>query len=295
MVNKTHQKQVEQRRAARRAAREAERAAQRRRLAVTITAIVAVLAVVGGVFLVIGLGGDDDAPAANPSTSPSAPVSTGPASAENRATSIPAALFPAPKRVTPLPAEVDCTYNKGAEPASKPVDAPANGKTPATGTTPVTLATTIGDLKFTIDKAAGPCAAKSFLSLVGQKYYDNTECHRMTVGKGLQVLQCGDPTGQGSGGPGYAFQEEAWKELKYGRGTLAMAKTQAAASTGSQFFIVYGDGSGLTPDYTAFGTVDAASLKKIDAVALKGVTPVNGPGDGKPITPVKITSATAAS
>lgn len=294
MVNKTHQRQVEQRRAARRAAREAERAAQRRRLAVTITAIVAVLVVVVGVVVVISTSGDD-APAANPSTSPSAPVSTGPASAENRATSIPAALFPAPKRDKPLPAEVDCTYNKGTEPASKPVEAPANGKTPTTGTSPVTLVTTIGDLKLTIDKAAAPCAAKSFLSLVGQKYFDNTECHRMTVGKGLQVLQCGDPTGQGSGGPGYSFKEEAWKTLKYGRGTLAMAKTQAAASTGSQFFIVYGDGSGLTPDYTAFGTVDLASLKKIDAVALKGVTPGMGPGDGKPLTPVKITAATAAS
>ena len=97
---------------------------------------------------------------------------------------------------------------------------------------------------------------KSFLSLVGQKYFDNTTCHRLTVGAGLQVLQCGDPSGTGSGGPGYSFNDEVFPELKYGRGTLAMANS-GANTNGSQFFIVYGDGSGLDPAYTAFGTVDA--------------------------------------
>jgi peptidyl-prolyl cis-trans isomerase B (cyclophilin B) len=113
------------------------------------------------------------------------------------------------------------------------------------------------------------------------------------VGAGLQVLQCGDPSGSGSGGPGYSFNDEVYPQLKYGRGTLAMANA-GPNTNGSQFFIVYGDASALTPAYTAFGTVDATSLKAIDKVANAGVIPEGGPTDGKPATPVNIKTATAA-
>jgi peptidyl-prolyl cis-trans isomerase B (cyclophilin B) len=81
--------------------------------------------------------------------------------------------------------------------------------------------------------------------------------------------------------------------LKYGRGVLAMANS-GPNTNGSQFFIVYGDASGLSPDYTAFGTIDEASLGLIDKVAEAGVNPQNGPTDGSPKTPVKIETATAA-
>jgi peptidyl-prolyl cis-trans isomerase B (cyclophilin B) len=138
----------------------------------------------------------------------------------------------------------------------------------------------------------------SFVSLVNQKYFDNTVCHRLTVGEGLQVLQCGDPSASGSGGPGYSFKDEVFPELKYGRGTLAMANS-GPNTNGSQFFIVYGDGSGLDPAYTAFGTLDATGLKAVDKVANAGVIPSEtgqgGPGDGKPATEVKITAATTNS
>jgi peptidyl-prolyl cis-trans isomerase B (cyclophilin B) len=136
---------------------------------------------------------------------------------------------------------------------------------------------------------------KSFLSLVGQKYFDNTTCHRLTVGAGLQVLQCGDPSGSGSGGPGYSFNDEVYPQLKYGRGILAMANS-GANTNGSQFFIVYGDASALSPAYTAFGTVDEAGLKAIDKVANAGVIPgpQGGPTDGRPYIPVNIKTATAA-
>jgi peptidyl-prolyl cis-trans isomerase B (cyclophilin B) len=202
-------------------------------------------------------------------------------------------MAPAPTRATPLAAEVNCTYKKSAEPASKKVNPPADGKTKASGTSKVSLDTSIGDLQLTLDSALAPCTVKNFLSLVGQKYFDNTKCHRLTVGEGLQVLQCGDPTGSGSGGPGYSFADEVYPTLKYGRGILAMANS-GANTNGSQFFIVYGDASGLTPQYTAFGTIDEASVKLIDKVAEAGVTPQNGPQDGTPITPVEIKTATAA-
>jgi peptidyl-prolyl cis-trans isomerase B (cyclophilin B) len=286
MSKKTHQQQLAARKAKRLAEREAEHRRQRRNLAVTITSVVAVVAVVVGVFVVFGVGGDDK-PAASPSELPSA------AGPDNKPSSIPTALAGPLKRPTPLAAEVNCTYKKGAEAASKQVNAPADGKVKASGTSKVSLNTSIGDLQLTLDSSVAPCTVKSFLSLVGQKFYDNTKCHRLTVGEGLQVLQCGDPTGTGGGGPGYSFADEVYPTLKYGRGVLAMANS-GPNTNGSQFFIVYGDASGLTPQYTAFGTIDEAGLKQIDKVAQAGVTPQNGPQDGTPITPVEIKTATAA-
>ncbi|RZT28263.1 peptidyl-prolyl cis-trans isomerase B (cyclophilin B) [Kribbella sp. VKM Ac-2569] len=281
MTKKTHQQQLAARKAKRQAEREIERRRQRRNLGITVTAVAAVVVVLVGVFVVFGVGGDD-----KPAASASAP-------AENKPASIPTAMGPAPKRATPLASEVNCTYKKSAEPAAKKVNAPADGKTKTSGTSKVSLNTSIGDLQLTLDSALAPCTVKSFLSLVGQKYFDNTKCHRLTVGEGLQVLQCGDPSGTGSGGPGYSFADEVYPTLKYGRGILAMANS-GANTNGSQFFIVYGDASGLTPQYTAFGTIDEPSVKLIDKVAEAGVTPQNGPQDGTPITPVDIKSATAA-
>jgi peptidyl-prolyl cis-trans isomerase B (cyclophilin B) len=219
------------------------------------------------------------------------PSTAGP---DNKPKSIPTALAAPLKRPKPLAAEVNCSYKKSTEPASKKVDLPKDGKTKASGTSPVTLDTSVGDLHLTLDSALAPCTVKSFLSLVGQKYFDNTTCHRLTVGAGLQVLQCGDPSATGSGGPGYSFADEVYPELKYGRGILAMANS-GPNTNGSQFFIVYGDASGLSPAYTAFGTVDKAGLDAIDKVAKAGVIPEGGPTDGKPATPVQIKSATAAS
>jgi peptidyl-prolyl cis-trans isomerase B (cyclophilin B) len=281
MTKKTHQQQLAARKAKRQAEREIERRRQRRNLGITVTAIAAVVVVLVGVFVLFGVGGDD-----KPAASASAP-------AENKPASIPTAMAPAPKRATPLASEVNCTYKKSAEPAAKKVNAPADGKVKASGTSKVSLNTSVGDLQLTLDSALAPCTVKSFLSLVGQKYFDNTKCHRLTVGEGLQVLQCGDPSGSGSGGPGYSFADEVYPTLKYGRGILAMANS-GANTNGSQFFIVYGDASGLTPQYTAFGTIDEPSVKLIDKVAEAGVTPQNGPQDGTPITPVDIKTASAA-
>ncbi|MFF1818489.1 peptidylprolyl isomerase [Kribbella sp. NPDC058245] len=287
MSKRTHEQQLAARKAKRQAERQAERARQRRNLAITVTAVVAVVAVLVGVFVIFGPK-DSDTPVAGDTPSTDAPA--GP---DNKPKSIPTALAATPKRATALPAEVSCSYKKGAEPASKKVNPPADGKTKASGTSKVSLNTSVGDLQVTLDSALAPCTVKNFLSLVGQKYFDNTSCHRLTVGEGLQVLQCGDPSGSGSGGPGYSFADEVYPTLKYGRGILAMANS-GPNTNGSQFFIVYGDASGLGPQYTAFGTLDEPSLKLVDKVAEAGVKPQNGPTDGAPITPVKINSATAA-
>jgi peptidyl-prolyl cis-trans isomerase B (cyclophilin B) len=158
----------------------------------------------------------------------------------------------------------------------------------------VLLDTPVGKINVSLDKALASCTVNSFVSLAKQKYFDNTICHRMTVGAGLQVLQCGDPTGTGGGGPGYSFNDEVWPTLKYGRGYVAMANS-GANTNGSQFFVVYGDASALQPNYTVFGTVDAASLAVIDKVARAGVTSEQpGSGDGKPVMQVTIKTATVS-
>jgi peptidyl-prolyl cis-trans isomerase B (cyclophilin B) len=180
---------------------------------------------------------------------------------------------------------VACDYPDAAQ-AVKPVDKPSSDA-PVEGKVDVTIKTSIGDLHAALDTEATPCTVNSFRSLASQGYFDGTTCHRLTMpASGISVLQCGDPSGTGSGGPGYSFKDELTGSETYDAGTLAMANA-GADTNGSQFFIVYGD-SQLQPDYTVFGTVDAASLKLIADAASKGTT--SGEVDGAPKVPVDITS-----
>ncbi|MEU7477955.1 peptidylprolyl isomerase [Lentzea sp. NPDC042327] len=260
-----------------------ERAKKRRIIAVISTVVVVALVGAGVWFLSTHDFGNGDAEASETPQQESV----------DKAENIPTALHAVPKRPTPLPEKVSCEYTKGTEPAAKENTIPANGEQPATGTVGVTLGTSIGDLKFNLDRSMAPCTVNNFVTLAKQKYFDNTTCHRLVV-TGIQVLQCGDPAGTGTGGPGYTFKDEVYPEMTYGRGVLAMANA-GPDTNGSQFFIVYGDGSNLQAKYTIFGTVDEESLKKIDEVAKTGtVSQTPGQGDGKPKTPVDIKSATVA-
>ncbi|MFD9701987.1 peptidylprolyl isomerase [Lentzea sp. NPDC059081] len=258
--------------------------AKKRRIIAVVSTVVVVALVGGGVwFLATHDFGNGDAAASETPQQESV----------DKAENIPTELHQVVKRPQALPEKVNCEYTKGQEPAAKENTPPANGEQPATGTVGVTLGTSIGDLKFTLDRALAPCTVNNFVSLAKQKYFDNTTCHRLVV-TGIQVLQCGDPAGTGSGGPGYSFKDEVFPELTYGRGVLAMANA-GPDTNGSQFFIVYGDGKQLQPNYTIFGTVDLDSLKKIDEVAKTGtISQQPGSGDGKPKTPVDIKSALVA-
>ncbi len=260
-----------------------ERAKKRRILAVVSTVVVVAL-VGGGVwFLATHDFGNGDAAASETPQQESV----------DKAENIPTELHKVAKRPQALPEKVNCEYTKGAEPAAKENTPPANGEQPSTGTVPLTLGTSIGDLKLNLDRSLAPCTVANFLNLAKQKYFDNTTCHRLVV-TGIQVLQCGDPAGTGRGGPGYSFKDEVFPELTYGRGVLAMANA-GPDTNGSQFFIVYGDGSNLQPKYNIFGTLDEDSLKKIDEVAKTGTISASpGQGDGKPKTPVEIKTAVAA-
>ncbi|MGH3467110.1 MAG: peptidylprolyl isomerase, partial [Thermocrispum sp.] len=121
-------------------------------------------------------------------------------------------------------------------------------------------------------------------------------CHRLGI-EGLQMLQCGDPTGQGNGGPGYTVPDENFKQLKYGRGIVAMANTGQPNSGGGQFFLVFGDAK-LPPQYTVFGTITDPGLKTLDKVARKGIDAESlmqsQDGTGKPAREVKFTKVAIA-
>jgi peptidyl-prolyl cis-trans isomerase B (cyclophilin B) len=170
-----------------------------------------------------------------------------------------------------------------------------------TGTVAVAVETSAGPLPLTLDRSRGACAVTSFVSLARAGFFDGTPCHRLTT-KGIFVLQCGDPSGQGTGGPGYTINDEPPKGLPsdttsdivtYPRGTLAMARGSDPDTGGSQFFLVYDD-SPIPPLYTVFGTVDETGLATIARIAAGGTDDSNGSGDGRPRIPVTLTSVEVA-
>jgi peptidyl-prolyl cis-trans isomerase B (cyclophilin B) len=133
------------------------------------------------------------------------------------------------------------------------------------------------------------CTVNSFLYLASKKYFNNTPCHRLTT-SGIYVLQCGDPTGTGSGGPGYEFANENTTGAKYVQGTVAMANA-GPLTNGSQFFLVYRNSTTLPANYTPFGKI-VGGLGIIQNVAKAGSDNANGTGDGHPKEKVTIESVT---
>jgi peptidyl-prolyl cis-trans isomerase B (cyclophilin B) len=211
----------------------------------------------------------------------------------------PAANGQLPAFAPPADLGADCQYPAAAEAASKQVNPPRTGKV---STDPaqvsVSMTTNQGNIGLQLDNAKSPCTVNSFASLAQQGYFNDTPCHRLTTTEALSVLQCGDPTGTGTGGPGYQFANEyptnqyqpdnpaLQQPVLYPRGTIAMANA-GPGTNGSQFFLVYKD-SQLPPGYTVFGTVDETGLATLDKIAAGGVA--GGGQDGKPATDVQITS-----
>ena len=178
-----------------------------------------------------------------------------------------------------------CAYPAGGSAAVEVQAPPAD---PAvTGEVAATLQTTAGDITLTLDADRTPCTVGSFVSLAEQGYYTDSSCHRLTTA-GIYVLQCGDPTGTGRGGPGYSYADELAGTETYPAGTVAMANA-GPDTNGSQFFLVYED-TELPPLYTVFGEMDAAGLALVQAVAAAGTE--SGAPDGPPATDVTITAVT---
>jgi peptidyl-prolyl cis-trans isomerase B (cyclophilin B) len=240
-------------------------AARKRKQRISIVAAVAgVLLVAGGViWAVTSLGGDEAKPANNEASG---------------------ACIWSPD---------DASQN----PDLKDVGAPPTGKAPDKGTQTMTITTSLGVVEVEVNTAKAPCTARSMTYLASKNFFDNTKCHRITT-EGIKVLQCGDPAGKGTGGPTYKVSEENLPnytdELKnYPIGTIAMANTGQPNSTGSQFFIVWGD-TPLPGKYTVLGKV-TKGLELIQEAAKAGAKdPETGADatDGTPKTEVLIKTLT---
>jgi peptidyl-prolyl cis-trans isomerase B (cyclophilin B) len=243
--SKDRERELARRRLERRKLREAQQRAARRRATITIAATIVGVLVLVGGAALLTKGGDDKK--------------------SNAANS--------------------CTYNKTSQPASKDAGGLPDAKPDRQDHT-ATIETNRGPVKVSLLGSKAPCAVNSFIHLAKASFYDGTSCHRITEGG---VVQCGDPTGEGAGGPGYQFMEENLPTdatgAPYPKGTLAMAKSSAPGSSGSQFFMVTQDNTFDGPNYTVFGKV-LSGLDVLEKVVAGGSEPA---GDGKPKLALTIT------
>jgi peptidyl-prolyl cis-trans isomerase B (cyclophilin B) len=151
----------------------------------------------------------------------------------------------------------------------------------------ISFTTNQGEIVIETLPALAPLTVNALAALAQKNYFDNTICHRLTT-EGIFVLQCGDPTGTGTGGPGFNIPDENLPEPienNYPAGTVAMANAGPGTS-GSQFFLVYQDTT-LGPDYTIWGTI-TSGLEIVQTIASAGV--IDGGPDGAPATGVTIES-----
>ncbi|MGB8389764.1 peptidylprolyl isomerase, partial [Mycobacterium sp.] len=244
--------------------------AKRRRIVLIATgSILAVAAIVAVAITLVNTKHEHKSNTAATTTTSSSPQTT-------------EATTPQTGTVSPLPPfkpsanlGADCQYPASPDAAAKPVKPPRTGKVQTDpAQVSASMATSQGNIGLMLANNESPCTVNSFASLVGQGFFNNTKCHRLTTSPTLGVLQCGDPKGEGTGGPGYQFANEyptdqyppndpkLQEPVVYPRGTLAMANA-GPNTNGSQFFLVYKD-SQLPPEYTVFGTIQADGLATLD-------------------------------
>lgn len=253
-------------------AKQVARVAKRRKVRRNGLAAFAAVAVVGIAFAVFALTtGGDSSSAASPSTTPSAGASTAVAN--------------------PCPAPTVTPPEKAKSWPKAPASSTAGGKS-----WQLTLTTSCGPLLIELDGAKAPIAVSSMVFLAQQGFFNASPCHRLTT-SGIFVLQCGDPTGTGSGDPGYSYGpvENAPKDNVYPAGTVAMARQSGdGRSMGSQFFLVYKDStipSDTAGGYTVLGKI-TGGLGTLEKIAAGGVS--GGGTDGTPARAVSILSTTVA-
>jgi peptidyl-prolyl cis-trans isomerase B (cyclophilin B) len=214
------------------------------------------------------------------SSTPTAAGSTGPTSC-NWINSVPADPSAAPSATPSLPA--------GIKDVGKPPTTP-----PRSGFQVLTFTTNLGVVKVEMDLSKTPCTAASMAYLAGKGFYNNTSCHRLV--DGIFALQCGDPSGTGSGGATYSFANEnlpTGKLPAYHIGDVAMANTGQPNSNGSQFFFLYNN-SQLQADYSLWGKV----IEGFDVVSKVAAGGDDGAfasqaGGGHPKIPLTFTTVTA--
>jgi peptidyl-prolyl cis-trans isomerase B (cyclophilin B) len=246
---------------------ETRRAHRARRLRVStiagVAACVVVALAVGG-FLIFSGSGKPASASGTPTPSITA------------ATSAPATPSPSAAAALAEPA-THCSYTPNGTAARKVGFPPA--KPDFKASYQARIVTNRGTVVIDLLNSKATCTVNSFVYLASKNYFSSTTCHRLTT-SGIFVLQCGDPTGTGSGGPGYKFTNENLAGARYTAGTVAMANA-GLGTNGSQFFLVYRNSLSLPASYTPFGTV-VKGLGIVQNVAQAGTDNANAPGDGHP-------------
>ncbi len=251
--------------------RRLEQGAARRRRNQVIAVIAALVVVVGGVTALWLSSRSSSDTTASPGSSPSPSVSGS---------------------VSPSPSVSVAGCTTPATPTTKTQTwkAPAGPTLVASTTYTMTLDTNCGQIVIELDQKA-PKTSSSMLFLADEGFYTDSDCFRLTT-SGIFVLQCGSPTNNGQGGPGYSVPDENLPSSgsnNYPAGTVAMANAGAGTS-GSQFFIVYKNTT-LPASYTIWGKV-VSGLDVVTKVAAAGV--IGGSADGAPVQPIVITKATTS-
>ena len=271
---KERQRKLAREHYARQQARRIQRTQRWRRIGIIVAACCAVIALGAAGYVAFAAGGSTATSATstpNPSATPTA------------------APTPTASPTPTLAAEPasHCTYTPSGTAARKVGVPPAKPAFKAVKYQ-AKVKTNRGTIVLDLLNHQATCTVNSFIYLANKSYFSKTPCHRLTT-SGIYVLQCGDPTGTGTGGPGYKFADENLTGAKYTEGTVAMANS-GPGTNGSQFFLVYRN-STLPPNYTPFGKI-VSGLGIIQNVAKAGTDNSNGNGDGHPKEKVTIESVT---
>jgi peptidyl-prolyl cis-trans isomerase B (cyclophilin B) len=182
---------------------------------------------------------------------------------------------------------IKCKPTKAA--GHTPVNVAPADKLPKRMPRTFTIETNCGNIVVALASAKAPITVTQMTTLAKGRFFDNTLCHRLTT-QGLFVLQCGDPTATGTGGPNFTYRDENLPQAvvnNYPAGTVAMANS-GPGTNGSQFFLVFADTT-LGPNYTIWGTI-TQGLDIVKAIAAAGVK--GGGADGAPNQTIGITRVT---
>ncbi len=242
-----------------------------------IVALVVLLCIGGVVAIAVTLSGSNSGTSAG--TSPTGSAADSSAAPSSAATSS-------------IPG-LSCTAAPAVPGSPQQFSSPPDPSLAQSSTWVATVKTNCGTIELKLDGARAPQTVASFIFLAQKGFFANSPCQRLTT-SGIFVLQCGDPTGSGSGDPGYGYGiENAPPNGDYPTGTLAMARTSDPNTNGSQFFIVYKDTQLPTTGggYSIFGEV-TRGLDIVDKLAQQGVT--GGGADGAPAQPISILGVSVA-
>jgi peptidyl-prolyl cis-trans isomerase B (cyclophilin B) len=275
---KERQRKLARERYARQQVRRSQHAHRTRVLSIIVGVCVAVVALGAGSYVAFA-GGASKTPSAAAATPTPTPTPTSAPTPTPSASATPSTVAEPAKH---------CVYTPSGTAARKDGVPPAKphykGKSYQ-----ATVKTNRGTIVLDLFDSKATCTVNSFLYLASKGYFNNTPCHRLTTA-GIFVLQCGDPTGTGSGGPGYKFANENTAGAQYTQGTVAMANA-GPGTNGSQFFLVYRNSTTLPANYSLFGKI-VSGLGIIQNVAKAGSDNANGQGDGHPKEKVTIESVT---